>query len=149
RNVIFAESGLAGANRKAQLQTIALQSAAYVACAVAVVLGLVALTVSYNANANYVDRVGEKVGKLKETEVSPAGLSTEAALTRLDSLHTVTDTAEQYKDDVPWRMRFGLYRGSGLGSAARDAYTRELNGVLPVVLSARFAQQLRTNAGQP
>ena len=149
RNVIFAESGLAGANRRAQIQTLALQSAAYVACAVAVVLGLVALTVSYNANATYIDGVGETVGKLKATEVSAAGLSAEGALARLDALRTVAESAEQYNSDVPWRMRSGLYQGSSLGSAARDAYTRELNGVLPVVLSARFAQQLRTNAGQP
>jgi type VI secretion system protein ImpL len=150
RQVVFQESGLAGSNRKAQLQSIALQSAAYAACAVALVLGLVALGVSYSANANYIDAVSTTAGKLAATEKEPGSeLSTELALSRLDALREITQAAEKYKADVPWRMRSGLYRGSSLGSAARDAYTRELNGVLPIVLSVRFAQQLRVNASAP
>ena len=82
-------------------------------------------------------------------EVADGDLSAERVLTRLDSLRAVTDVGRQHEADVPWRMRFGLYRGNALGSAARDAYTRELNGVLPGVLSTRFAQQLRANEATP
>ncbi|MEP7243445.1 MAG: type VI secretion system membrane subunit TssM [Gammaproteobacteria bacterium] len=149
RNVIFQESGLAGANRKAEVQRVVLQSAAYVGCVVVLVLGIIALGVSYRANANYVEDVGVTVKALSGTEVGAGALSAEFALDRLDSLRAVAAAAEKHKGDVPWRMRSGLYRGNSLGSAARDAYTRELNGVLPIVLSTRFAQQLRANAGSP
>jgi hypothetical protein len=92
-------------------------------------------------------------GPLDLVLVGAAGASDGANLSllgsRIDALRAVAESAEQYKDDVPWRMRSGLYQGYALGSTSRDAYTRELNGVLPVVLGARFAQQLRTNAGQP
>ncbi len=74
REVIFQESGLAGANRRVQLQTIALQSAAYAACAVLAILGVTMLSVSYNANANYVDEVGAAVEQLAASEVDRRGL---------------------------------------------------------------------------
>jgi type VI secretion system protein ImpL len=149
RQVIFQESGLAGANRRVQLQRIALQSAAYAACAVLAILGATMLSVSYNANANYVDEVAAAVEQLAASEVADGDLSAERVLTRLDSLRATTDVARRHEADVPWSMRFGLYRGSSLSSAARDAYTRELNGVLPGVLSTRLAQQLRANEASP
>lgn len=149
REVIFQESGLAGANRRVQLQTIALQSAAYAVCVVLAILGVTLLTVSYNANAGYVAEVGTAVDQLTETEVTRGDLSAERVLARLDSLRAVAEVARKHEADVPWSMRFGLYRGSALGSAARDAYIRELNGVLPGVLSTRLAQQLRVNETSP
>lgn len=149
RDVIFQESGLAGANRRIQLQRFVLQSAAYAACAVVTILGVTMLSVSYNANANYVEEVGVAVEKLAASEIRDGDLSAERVLTRLDALRATTDIAERHAADVPWRMRFGLYRGSALSSTARDAYTRELNGVLPSVLSTRFAQQLRANQTSP
>lgn len=149
RQVIFQESGLAGANRRVQLQRIALQSAAYAACAVLTILGATMLSVSYNANANYVEEVSAAVEQLAASEVTDGDLSAERVLARLDALRATFDVARRHEADVPWSMRFGLYRGSALGSAARDAYTRELNGVLPGVLSTRLAQQLRANETSP
>src|SRR6266513_1798125 len=55
KNVIFNESGLAGVNRRVQLQKIMAQSVAYIACVVALALGALWLLVSYNANASYID----------------------------------------------------------------------------------------------
>src|SRR5262249_13943253 len=49
KHVIFQESGLAGVNRRVQLQKIAVQSAAYIACIVVLLLGLLWLIVSYNS----------------------------------------------------------------------------------------------------
>jgi type VI secretion system protein ImpL len=149
RKVIFQESGLAGANRKFQLQRIFLQSAAYAACAVVAILGLIAFGVSYSANASYVEEVGDVANKLEATRVTPGDLAADRVLERLDALRAVTAAAEKHEGDVPWRMRAGLYRGNALGSAARDAYTRELNGILPGVLGAQFAQQLAANESNP
>jgi type VI secretion system protein ImpL len=149
RKVIFQESGLAGADRRFQLQRIVLQSVAYVACGVVAILGLIALSVSYRANAAYVDEVATAAGKLTATRVTPGDLEADRVLDRLDSLRAVSASAGKYENDVPWSMRVGLYRGGALGVAARDAYTRELNGVLPGVLGARFATQLEANESSP
>jgi type VI secretion system protein ImpL len=151
KDVIFHESGLAGVNRRLQLQKLALHSAAYVACGVVLFLGMIALIVSYTANANYIDDVSHAAADLESTElgVGTAGLPLEAFLPRLDSLRTVTDAAEKYKNGVPWRMRMGLYRGNSLGAAARDAYAREDNGVLPPYLAQHFAQELQSSAAAP
>ena len=147
--MIFPESGLAGADRKFQLQRIVLQSAAYVGFGVISILGLIALGVSYNANAAYIEEVGASAGKLDATRVAPGDLAADRVLARLDSLRVVAEAADKYRDDVPWQMRAGLYRGRSLGTAAREAYLRELNGVLPGVLGARFATQLAANESAP
>lgn len=149
RKVVFQESGLAGANRKFQLQRIVLQSVAYAACGVIAILGLIALGVSYNANASYVEEVDAAVAGLNDTRVAPGEPSIDLILARLDSLRSVAGAADKYRGDVPFRMRAGLYRGGALGSAARDAYTRELNGVLPGLLGAQFQRQLESNASDP
>jgi type VI secretion system protein ImpL len=151
KSVIFHESGLAGVNRRLQVQKVALQSAAYVACGVVLIIGLVGLMISYNANADYIDDVIESAKDVKTLQpgLAARGLPYEAYLPWLDTLRSIAQTAERYKDEVPWRMRMGLYRGNSLGEAARDAYSRELSGLLPGILSGRFEQELRANAAEP
>src|ERR1700684_3010060 len=46
-------------------------------------------------------------------------------------------------------MRMGLYRGTLVVEAARDASVRENNGILPPFLSARFEQELPNNVATP
>ena len=151
KSVIFQEAGLAGVNRKSQLRKLAVHSAAYVVCGAVLFVGLIALLVSYSANASYIDAVGRATADLQATEpgVGVASLPLEAFIPRLDALRTVTDAAETYKSHVPSRMRMGLYRGASLGDAARDAYTRENNGILPPFLSARFEQELPGSVATP
>jgi type VI secretion system protein ImpL len=151
KRVIFQEAGLAGVNRKLQLRKLALHSAAYIGCGVLLFFGMIALLVSYTANASYIDDVNTAAADLKSTELGAgtAGLPLEAFLPRLDALRTVTDAAEKYKSNVPWRMRMGLYRGTSLGEAARDAYLREDNGILPPYLSSRFEQEIPNNVATP
>ena len=45
-------------------------------------------------------------------------------------------------------MRWGLFQGSSLGNAARDAYARELDGALLPQVAARFRQRLIDYAGR-
>jgi type VI secretion system protein ImpL len=70
-------------------------------------------------------------------------------LPELDTLRDITAAAEKHRHDVPWTMRMGLYRGNSIGTAARDAYSRELNAVVLPLMRARFEQQLQGNAGSP
>ena len=61
----------------------------------------------------------------------------------------VVDSAERYRNDTPWSMRWGLYQGNSLGNAARDAYERELDGALLSQLAARIEQRLVESASEP
>jgi len=151
KDVIFHESGLAGINRRVQFQKIMAQSAAYIACLVVLALGVLWLLVSYNSNAGYIDEVASAARGLEAARVNAAGVSLplDAMLPELDLLQQVTATAEKYQGAVPWRMRLGLYRGAALGEAARDAYSRELNGILLPVLRTRFEQALQLDVAVP
>jgi type VI secretion system protein ImpL len=151
KGVIFQESGLAGVNRRVQLQKIAVASAAYIACVVVLLLGLLWLIVSYNANASYIGEVTEATKALAPTQASATvpGAPLDAVLPELDALHDITAVAEKYHDGVPWDMRVGLYRGDALGAAARDAYSRELNATIVPALRSRFEQGLQASIGVP
>jgi type VI secretion system protein ImpL len=151
KNVIFRESGLAGINRRLQFLKLGLQTAAYVACAAILVLGVLGLTTSYRANAGYIENLSAAVKSLDATKplAAFANLPPDALLPRLDALRSVADTANQYNADTPWSMRFGLYRGGALGESAHDAYLRELNGTLLPVMTARFAEQVQSSVAAP
>ncbi len=151
KSVIFQESGLAGVNRRVQLQKIAARSAAYIACVVVLLLGLLWLIVSYSANASYIGDVAEATRGLAPTRASAAapGASLEAFLPELDVLHDITAVAEKYRGGVPWSMRAGLNRTTALGEEARDAYSRELNATIVPALRSRFEQALQANIASP
>ena len=61
----------------------------------------------------------------------------------------VVDSAERYRNDTPWSMRWGLYQGNSLANAARDAYERELDGALLSQLAARIERRLVESASEP
>jgi type VI secretion system protein ImpL len=140
KNVIFRESGIAGINRRLQMFKLALQTAAYLACVVCVVAGVLALSVSYEANASYLTEVGAAAKSLDGTQ---------PLLTRLDAIRAVTATANEHNDAIPWSMRMGLYRGKSLGELAQDGYQRELNGTLLPILATRFSDQIQSNVATP
>ena len=151
KNVIFNESGLAGVNRRVQLQKIMAQSVAYIACVVALALGALWLLVSYNANASYIDELTAVARGLEANAagVGSAALPVDSLLPELDTAEQVTAAAEKYHNGTPWRMRAGLYRGTALGEAAREAYSRELNATLVPALRTGFERALRSNVATP
>jgi len=146
KNVIFRESGLAGVNRRLQLLKYLVQSAAYIACAVVLCLGVLALVMSYRANSAYINEVG---GAVKSFRSAGVALPAEVLVPQLDSLRSISDVANKYRGDVPWSMRMGLYRAGTLGELAHDAYQRELNGTLLPMVAARFAEQVSANVATP
>lgn len=151
KNVIFNESGLAGVNRRAQLQKIMAQSGAYIACVVALVLGGLWLLVSYHANAKYVDEVAAAAQGLGAAPAAASGvaLPVDAALPELDAVEQVSAVAEKYRGGVPWSMRAGLYRGNTLGEEAQEAYARELNATVVPALRDRLEQAMQTSVATP
>ena len=67
RDVVLQEAGLAGTDRRAELQKAALQLAAYAGLALLAVLGVVALAVSFGKNRAYLKDVGQAVDALADT----------------------------------------------------------------------------------
>jgi type VI secretion system protein ImpL len=151
KGVLLEESGLAGVNRRLEMQKAAVQLGAYAAVALVAVLALVALTTSYNRNRAYVDSVAGAITTLENVPRTPAGAvpNLTTLLPRLDALGAVADAANRYRDDTPWSMRWGLYQGNGVGDAARAAYSRELNGALLPTLVDRIQQRLVDAAAEP
>ncbi len=149
KQVILPESGLAGVNRRMEVQKAAAQLVAYVSMALIAGAGLVALTVSYRANRTYVDRVAASVEALQNIPATPSGSPLELVLPRLDAMSTVSSVANEFRDDVPVSMRWGLFQGGSLGNAALDAYGRELDGALLPAVASRFRDRLIDYAAQP
>ncbi len=149
KDVLFAESGLAGVNRRFEVQTAAAQLAAYVALGVLTLTGIVAWSVSYNRNRTHVDEVAAAVVPLASIPAVAPGGALDEALPRLEALRAVVAVADRHQGSVPWGMRWGLYQGRSLGVSARDAYTRELAGVLLPQVAARFKLRLGQYASEP
>jgi type VI secretion system protein ImpL len=152
KDVVVAEAGLAGVNRRLELRLLGLQYAGYIACALIAVLGVVALAVSFSANKEYLKQVAAQITNYEQTPAPSAPVSAQGiadTLPRLGALRNVVDTAEQYRADRPLKMRWGLYQGNGIGDAARDAYIRELSGSLLPALGDRFRAGLLGTSAEP
>ncbi len=149
KDVLFEESGLAGINRRLEVQKAAGQLAAYVAMAAIAVIGVILLSISYSRNRAYLDEVGRDVASLAEVPPVSSSASIESVLPRLDAVRAVVDSAERYRDGAPWSMRWGLFQGSALGTTARDGYMRELDGALLTRVAARIQQRLVDYSSMP
>lgn len=149
KDVMIGESGLAGLNRRLEVKKAAAQLGAYAALALIAVIGVVVLSVSASRNRAYVTQVSSAIEQLRQ--VPPVGptASLQTLLPRLDAMRAVVDAADQYRDDTPWRMRWGLYQGTSLGNSARDAYVRELDGALLPRVAARLRERLMGKGTEP
>jgi type VI secretion system protein ImpL len=149
KDVLFQESGLAGVNRRLEVQKAAAQLAAYAAMLAVAVVGTILLSVSYSRNRAYLDELGRDVASLRELPAISTDASIESVLPRLDAVRAVVDSAERYRDAPPWSMRWGLYQGGSLGNAARDGYARELDAALLTRVASRIRERLVDYATQP
>jgi type VI secretion system protein ImpL len=149
RDVIFAEAGLAGVNRKLAWRKAALQTAAYAGLALIAVLGVIVLLVSYGRNKSYVAEVETAVRALEQTPPVSRSGPPDQSLPRLNALRAVVSAADRYRNDVPLMMRWGLYQGRALGNAARDAYVRELDGTLLPSVASAIRQRLLAYTAEP
>jgi type VI secretion system protein ImpL len=148
KEVLFAESGLAGVNRRVEVQKAAAQLGAYVAMALVAVLGFIVFSISFSRNRTYIGEVAADVMAFQQAPKEAAN-TLETILPRLNAVQKVSDSANRYRDDEPWAMRWGLYQGNSLGNAARDAYSRELAGVLLPQVTSRIEQRLVSLSSEP
>jgi type VI secretion system protein ImpL len=149
RDVVFAESGLAGINRRGEMRLAAWQLSAYAGMLALVVCGLLVFTISYRRNQAYIQDVAGAIERLAEQPPRGREASLESVLPRLDAVRAVWTRATAHRASGTMAMRAGLYRGGTIGDAARDAYLRELDGVLLPRLAARIEMRLREDLPEP
>jgi type VI secretion system protein ImpL len=149
KDVLIGESGLAGVNRRIEMQKAALQLGAYAALLLVTVIGLIGMSVSYGRNRSFVGEVQDEVAKLRDAPTVRAGAPTSILVPRLNAVRAVVDSADRYRSDPPWSMRWGLFQGTPVGKSARDAYLRELDGLVMPVLAGRIKQRLTELTGEP
>jgi len=145
--VVFAEQGLAGTNRRWERQRSLVVLAGYAALGVLGVGAIVAWFVSYGNNSRYVDSVSVRADAVKRQIQETPNAATSNLVPIIAALEATRNLAEAQGGDgsgsVPWGMGFGLYQGKKLDSAARIAYERMLvDAVLPR-LALRVSDQLR------
>ena len=149
RDVIFAESGLAGVNRRMEVRLAAWQVAAYAAMLVVAVLGVIVLTLSYRRNQSYLTEVSGRLERLRQEPAGGAEAPLEAIVPRLDAVRAVWEGANAHRAGGTLGMRWGLYQGGIISDAARDAYVRELDGTLLPRIAARIEDRLRGGVPEP
>jgi type VI secretion system protein ImpL len=148
KDVILAESGLAGKNRRVELQKAAMQFGAYAAMAAAAMLAVAVLFWSFGGNRRYVSEVAAAAATAAELPAPVAGSAPATFMPRLEAVRHAMQVAERHGNPGPLGMRWGLYQGGTLGKSARDAYVRELTGTLLADVSRRFERRL-TDGGTP
>ena len=144
KEVLIAESGLAGINRRLETRKAAAQLGSYAAMAAIAAIGVVVWSVSYSRNRAYLESAAAEVAALKKLTVPAATAPLDALRPRLDALHTLVDSSDRYRQSTPFMMRWGLYQGRAIGDAARGAYVRELDGTL----LPRVAQRMRARLAE-
>ena len=149
KDVLLAESGLAGVNRRLEVKKAAAQVAAYAAMVLFAVVAVVLLSISYVRNRDYIAQIATDVDKLTQVPPIGAAAALESILPRLDAVRAVSDSANRYASGAPWGMRWGLYQGNSLGNAAVDAYMRELDGALLPQVAARIKERLVDYVPEP
>ena len=149
KTVIIGESGLAGVNRQLEFKKAAWQIGVYAATVFVIVVGLIVFSVSYANNRAYLDEVANDITSLHRVRPAAPGASIEAFLPYLNAVRAVSESANRYRDDRPWGMRWGLYQGSSVGNAARDAYQRELDGIVLPRFAARVRQRVSQYGSEP
>jgi type VI secretion system protein ImpL len=149
RDVLFAEAGLAGVNRRRELQKAVLQLGAYAALILLAVLGVIVLSVSYGGNKSYLADVATSLTRLDQMPVPNPQQPLAQMVPGLDALRNVVDVANRYRGRLAWTMRWGLFQGGAVGDEAREAYQRELNGSLLPKIADGFKSRLQSAAAQP
>ncbi|MBV9726264.1 MAG: type VI secretion system membrane subunit TssM, partial [Gammaproteobacteria bacterium] len=148
KEVVLPESGLAGVNRRLELQIAGAQLVIYIGLGVLTLSVVAGLMMSYAANRQYLDSVRHELARVDTTALR-ADAPMEQIAARLDQIRNVTAAARRYHGGAPWNMRWGLYAGNSVGEAAQDAYQRSLNGLLVPKIVALFAQELDRSVGKP
>ena len=150
KEVVFAESGLAGTDVKWERRRGLMALGAYALVGVLAALTLTAWGISYFGNQRYVDKVGTAVEEVKKLVQATPNRNSPDVLVLLPALEATRDLARaSIGDSVPWSLGFGLYQGRKLDAASQQAYRRMLiDAVLPR-LALGIEEQLKNGNDNP
>jgi type VI secretion system protein ImpL len=149
RDVLFSEAGLAGVNRRRELQLAALQLGSYVGLLLLAALGVVVLSISYSQNKSYLSDVATAMAPLQSVSLPSADQTLPQMTPGLDVLRAVADAANRFRGQVALSRRAGLFQGGAVGEEAMQAYQRELNGALLPKIADQLKQRLQGAISQP
>ncbi len=148
QKVIFAESGLAGANLKLERKKRWFQNGAFIGVAALTALMAFAWVSSYLGNKTYINEVSEQASAI-ETKINAINTNDADPLSILPLLNEIRDIPGGYADQnngTPWNLGFGLYQGDKLGDASISLYRKLLKNALLPRLMTRIEKQLQNNA---
>ena len=149
KDVMIGESGLAGINRRLEAKKAAAQLGAYVAAGLVAAAGVLLLSYSYSRNRTFLEEANALVGELDKLPLAAPTAPIDRIVPRLDAIRAVVDSADRYRENTTWAMRWGLYEGGAIGNSARDAYLHELDTVLLPRVGALLRDRIRQYGSQP
>lgn len=151
RDLVFAESGLAGLNPRLERRRRWLRAAAYGGVLTTLLAIGTALTISYLQNLAYVGAVAQQqveiealIDALPIEERHPLGV-----LPLLDAARSIPGGYVDRDRRIPRTMALGLYQGRKLGSQGERAYQRILTKALLPRVMLRLEEQMRGAGGDP
>lgn len=127
REVIFAESGLAGADLARERARRAARLGAYASMALASIVLAAAWTMSYFGNMKLIESAEAAAGAARREAdgLAPLRPGDEAKLVAI--LNRLRDLRQA---EASWTLRFGLYQGAKLDAQAERAYRNMLSETL-------------------
>jgi type VI secretion system protein ImpL len=149
KTVMLGESGLAGINRQLELRKASVQLGAYAATGLVATAGVIALSVSYNSNRQFLDEAAADINAFEQTTAATPASPLGVIVARLDGIKAVVDGADRYAETTALPLRWGLYQGRAIGNSARDAYMRELDSVLLPRLASELHARMEQYAADP
>jgi type VI secretion system protein ImpL len=147
RDVIFAESGLAGANLKLENKKAWFQRGAFLSVAALTLLMAIIWVTSFARNKIYIQQVAEQTKEVQQNlkAVDPNQTDPVLILDVLDKARQISGGYADQNEGTPWSLNFGLYQGDKLGGAAINLYQKLLKEVFLPSLMLRIEQQLQNN----
>ncbi|WAC71423.1 type VI secretion system membrane subunit TssM [Roseateles sp. SL47] len=146
--VVFAEAGLGGTNRRWERMRHAWMVAGYATVGLLGVGMITAWAVSYSNNRKYIADVSAHAEQVRELLQSTPNRASADLLPILPALDATRGLA-QLDGATPWSMRWGLFQGKKLDSAAHAAYQRMLGDALLPRIMLRIEEQLRQGSNTP
>ncbi len=144
--VVFAEQGLAGTNRRWERRRSVLVGAGY--CALTLFGGglMLAWWTSWRNNSDYIHSVAARTAEVQRQVQETPNRATPDLLPLLPALEATQGLARAGSSAtaaIPWSMGFGLFQGHKLDGEARHAYEQMLREAVLPRLALRFEERLR------
>ncbi len=150
KDVVFAESGLAGTDMKWERRRGLLAGLGYAAVALVSVAALTAWGLSYMNNRAYVAQVGANADTVRNLVQSTPNRASSDLLVLLPALEATRNLARgAIGDSVPVTLGFGLYQGRKLDAASQQAYRRMLTDAVLPRIALRVEEQLKDPSNNP